>query len=61
MLGEGAIVEKHWLVLLPVVAFAFEFVSKLSAIPYIPSMYHILAIIVGATSANISASDKLTS
>ncbi|HBA08293.1 MAG TPA: hypothetical protein DCW48_00990 [Methylotenera mobilis] len=59
-LVRGAMVGKNWLFLLPVVAFAFEFISKLSVIPFIPTMYHILAIIVGATSANISVSDKLT-
>jgi len=60
-LVRGAIVGKNWLFILPMVAFAFEFISKLSVIPYIPSMYHVLAIVVGATSANVLASDKLSS
>lgn len=57
-LVRGIVVGKNWLILLPMVAFAFEFISKLSVIPYIPTMYHILAIIVGATSTNISVMEK---
>jgi signal transduction histidine kinase len=58
---RGAMIGKSWLFFLPMVAFAFEFISKLSAIPYVPSMYHVLAIVVGATSANVLVStDKLT-
>lgn len=51
---RGKLVDKNWLVLLPMVAFAFEFISKLSVIPYIPTMYHMLAIIVGASSAVVT-------
>lgn len=53
---RGEIVGKKWLVVLPLIAFAFEFISKLSDIPYVPSMYHGLAIVVGATSAKVLVS-----
>jgi hypothetical protein len=49
-LVRGAIVGKSWLVLLPMIAIAFEFVPVLSTIPYIPTAYHLLAIIIGAVS-----------
>lgn len=45
---RGILIGKKWLVLLPIVAFAFDFIPKLSAIPIVPSVYHVLAIMVGA-------------
>jgi hypothetical protein len=47
---RGMIVGKRWLVLLPIIATAFEFIPALIAIPFIPTAYHLLAIIIGATS-----------
>lgn len=47
-LVRGAIIGENWLVALPMVVLAFEFISKLSAIPFVPSMYHLAAIIIGA-------------
>jgi hypothetical protein len=47
---RGAIVGKRWLVVLPIIATAFEFIPALIAIPFIPTAYHLLAIIIGATS-----------
>jgi len=44
---RGALIGKQWLVALPAVAIAFEFIPRLSAIPYVSSSYHLLAIIIG--------------
>lgn len=45
---RGIMIGKKWLVVLPMVAFAFDFIPKLSTIPIVPSVYHVLAIMVGA-------------
>lgn len=58
---RGTIVDKKWLVALPMIAFAFEFIAKLTVIPYVPSMYHVLAIIVGVASTNVLVSKSFSS
>ncbi len=57
-LVRGILIGEKWLVLLPLVAFAFDFIPKLSAIPIVPSIYHLLAIVVGAACPFISALDQ---
>lgn len=52
---RGQIIGAKWLALLPMVVFAFEFIPKLVEIPMVPSIYHLLAIMVGATYPIISA------
>jgi hypothetical protein len=47
---RGMLVGKRWLIVLPIIATAFEFIPALIAIPFIPTAYHLLAIIIGATS-----------
>jgi hypothetical protein len=48
---RGAMIGKNWLVLIPTVAFVFNLTPSLTAIPFVPYVYHFLAIIIGATSA----------
>lgn len=57
---RGGIIGKQWLVVLPIIAFAFEFISKLSVVPYVPTMYHGLAIVVGAASTTILVPKRLS-
>jgi hypothetical protein len=57
---RGVIIGKKWIVLLPAVAFAFELIPALSAIPMVPLVYHLLAIVIGATCPIISALDEST-
>ena len=52
---RGILIGERWLVLLPIVAFAFDFIPKLSAIPIVPSIYHLLAIVVGAACPIVAA------
>lgn len=59
-LERGIHIGKKWIVLLPIVAFAFDFIPKLSGIPMIPSVYHLLAIVIGVASPVISAFDQST-
>lgn len=44
---RGTYIGKRWLAVLPIVAMAFELIPRLSAIPYVSTSYHILAIIIG--------------
>ena len=54
-LARGILISERWLVLLPLVAFAFDFIPKLSAIPIVPSIYHLLAIVIGAACPVVAA------
>lgn len=57
-LVRGMAIGKEWIVLLPVVAFAFNFIPKLSTIPMVPYAYHLLAIVIGAACPIISNFNK---
>ena len=46
---RGSLVDKKWLVVFPVLAVAFDFVPALNLIPLIPTVMHVLAIIIGAS------------
>ena len=48
---RGAYVGKAWLVIFPILAVVFDFVPGLSAIPFIPTVMHLLAIIMGVVGA----------
>jgi len=44
---RGAYVAKTWLVIFPILALVFDFAPGLSLIPMIPTVMHLLAIILG--------------
>jgi hypothetical protein len=48
---RGSLVEKKWLVIFPILATVFDFVPVLSWIPMIPTVMHLLAIILGVVGA----------
>lgn len=48
---RGAYVSKAWLIIFPILAVVFDFVPGLSAIPLIPTVMHLLAIIMGVVGA----------
>ena len=52
---RGAYVDKKWLVLFPILAIVFDFVPGLSLIPMIPTVMHLLAIILGVVGAKVVA------
>ena len=52
---RGKLIGKSWLGFIPLIAIAFEFLPALSAIPLVPSVYHLLAIVIGSF-ATLSAS-----
>ena len=44
---RGQYMEKGWLLVFPVLAMVFDFVPFLSAIPLIPTVMHLLALVLG--------------
>lgn len=48
---RGAYVGKQWLVTFPFVAMAFDLVPGLNFVPFVPTVMHLCAIIVGVSSA----------
>ncbi|WP_029147347.1 hypothetical protein [Methylophilus sp. 5] len=55
-LSRGAIIGKRWLVLIPTVAFVFDLTPALAVISFVPYLYHLLAIVLGA----LCTSDAIT-
>jgi hypothetical protein len=44
---RGAMIGKRWLVAIPTVAFVFNLTPSLSMIPFVPYVYHFLALTLG--------------
>ena len=55
---RGAYVGKSWLIVFPILAIVFDFVPGLSAIPLIPTVMHLLAIILGVAGATAIVAAK---
>jgi len=49
--ARGAYVSKGWLIIFPILAMVFDFVPGLSSIPLIPTVMHLLTIILGVVGA----------
>ena len=52
---RGSLVDKRWLIIFPVLAMAFDFVPGLSIIPLVPTVMHLLAIIMGVAARPATA------
>lgn len=50
---RGKLIGKSWLGCIPLIAIAFEFLPALSAIPLVPSVYHLLAIVIGSFASKV--------
>lgn len=48
---RGAVLEKKWLVIFPILALLFDLTPGLSLIPMVPTVMHLLAIILGVVGA----------
>lgn len=51
---RGAVVDKSWLVIFPILAAVFDMVPGLNWIPLIPTGMHLAAIIVGVSSKSVT-------
>lgn len=47
---RGAYIAKQWIVTFPVIALAFDLVTGLNFVPFVPTVMHLLAIILGISS-----------
>ena len=59
---RGAFVDKKWLIIFPILAAVFDLVPGLSAIPLVPTVMHLLAIILGVVGvkATMAATESRT-
>ena len=48
---RGAVVDKPWLIIFPIVAAIFDLAPTLNLIPLVPTVMHLLAIILGVVVA----------
>lgn len=53
--ARGSLIGKKWLGVFPILALVFDFVPGLSLIPMIPTIMHLLAIILGVASTKAVA------
>jgi hypothetical protein len=56
---RGKCIGKKWLIIFPILALVFDLVPLLNFIPLIPTVMHLLAIILGVVGANAVASQSL--
>ena len=48
---RGALIDKKWLIIFPIVATVFDLAPALNLIPLVPTVMHLLAIILGVAGA----------
>lgn len=48
---RGTLVDKKWLIIFPVLAAVFDLAPGLSSIPLVPTIMHLLAVILGVIEA----------
>jgi len=53
---RGVFVDKKWLIIFPILAIVFDLVPILNWIPLIPTVMHLLAIILGVVGAKATVS-----
>ncbi len=46
---RASYIAKNWLVILPILVFVFDLVPLINSIPLVPTILHVLTIIIGAT------------
>ena len=59
---RGSLVDKKWLLIFPILAAVFDFIPGLSSVPLVPTVMHLLAIILGVvgTKAPVAATQTST-
>ena len=45
--ARGSVIGKSWLVIFPILALVFDLVPVLNSVPFVPTVMHLLAIILG--------------
>jgi hypothetical protein len=57
---RGSVIEKKWLVIFPVLATVFDLAPGLSMIPLVPTVMHLLAIILGVVGTSVVPASRRT-
>lgn len=52
---RGVLIDKKWLIIFPILATVFDLVPGLNIIPLVPTVMHLLAIILGVAGVKASA------
>lgn len=55
---RGCLVHKRWLIIFPLLAMVFDLVPILNSIPFVPTIMHLLAIIIGVMSVSPVHADR---
>ena len=53
--ARGTYVAKTWLIVFPIIASAFDLIAGLNLVPFVPTIMHLCAIIVGVSSQKTAA------
>lgn len=56
--SRGGWINKKWIVVFPILALFFDLTPLLSSIPFVPSILHILVLVIGATGTVQSMTKK---
>lgn len=51
---RGGWINKKWIVTFPIIALFFDLTPVLSSIPFVPSILHIIVLIIGATGKTVN-------
>jgi hypothetical protein len=58
--SRGQVIGKAWLVIFPILAGVFDLLPGLNAIPLVPTVMHLLAIILGVAGASTTTAARPT-
>jgi hypothetical protein len=50
---RGSLIDKKWLIIFPILALSFDLIPGLSMIPLVPTVMHLLAIILGVAGVKV--------
>jgi len=52
---RSSYIDKKWLIIFPILATAFDFIPVLNYIPFVPTIMHLLAIILGVAGVKVAS------
>lgn len=57
---RGCLVQKRWLTIFPLLAMVFDLVPVLNSIPFVPTLMHLLTIIIGVMSVSPVHAERIS-
>jgi hypothetical protein len=49
--ARGSLISKSWVIVFPIIALAFDLLPVLNFVPFVPTVMHLLAVILGVSSS----------